>query len=130
MFAIEKCLFFRWALLRISCLFVSKLGTEFFYCNEQEFKSKSYTHTHFFFFLSGFPIFFCGNFERQELCEDYQSCESYHGSWEVEKRLWQLLLHVCFEFRGSYSQENFAQKEPPNRILDSEKSYSFWQGWT
>lgn len=127
-----KCLFFRWASLRMSCLFVSKVVTEFFYCNEQEFKSKSHTHTHTFFlkWLSIFFFFFCGNFERQQLCEDYHSWESHHSSWEVEKGLWQLLLHVCFEFRGSYSQENFAQKEPPNRILNSKKSYSFRQGGT
>ena len=52
-----KCLFFRWASLRMSCLFVSKVVTEFFYCNEQEFKSKSHTHTHTFF-LKWLSIFF------------------------------------------------------------------------
>ena len=88
MFAFEKYLFFMWASLKMSCLFVSEVVTEFFYCNEQESKNKShmcvcvcvYIYI-YIIFLSDFPIFFCGNSERHQLCgEAYHLCKSHHGT--------------------------------------------------
>ena len=89
-----------------------------------------HTHTHFFSFFKWLSIFFfsCGNFERRQLREDYHSWESHHSSWEVEKTLWQLLLHLCFEFRGSYSRENFAQKEPPTEFWTQRNLTHFGRG--
>lgn len=49
----------------------------------------------------------------------------------VAKRPRELLLCVHFIFRDAYNPEEFCiEGAPPNIILDSEKSDSFWQGWS